>query len=214
MTKTVYIGTTKDSIEERWAQYQMAMDLPIKAPLYKDMRDLGLDCFTVEEYAIAESREELAELYEEAMIQYDGTSLKGVKTTIGKSTLGASANLKAKSSAKGKPAEQVPPVRKESAITSPMSQNSFGSHNISRITTKSKSIGTESATVTTKVVKPKLASGRTGSAAREKNIKEAINQEKQQREMLKSEQIAQQADEMKAIMARLDSRGSTLKKRY
>ena len=62
--------------------------------------------------------------------------------------------------------------------------------------------------------KPKLATGRTGSAAKEKRIKEAIALEKLEREALKKRQVTEQADEMKAILANLDARGSTLRKRY
>jgi hypothetical protein len=66
----------------------------------------------------------------------------------------------------------------------------------------------------TALVKPKLAIGRTGSATREKKIKEAIELEKQPRIGLKNRQIIEQADEVKSIMQTLDSRGSTLPKRY
>ncbi|MCX2780367.1 GIY-YIG nuclease family protein [Microbulbifer thermotolerans] len=65
----------------------------------------------------------------------------------------------------------------------------------------------------TKPIKEKLSSGRTGSAAKERRIKEAIEAEKAAIAAAKAKQAAEEAAEMRAIMARLDARGSTLRKR-
>lgn len=70
-----------------------------------------------------------------------------------------------------------------------------------------------SSRVATRVVKEKLSSGRTGSAAKERKIKEAIEAEKAAIAAAKAKRAAEEADEMKAILAGLDARGSTLKKR-
>ena len=51
-----------------------------------------------------------------------------------------------------------------------------------------------------------VAKGRTGSTAKEKRIKDAIALEKAEREAQKRAQIAAEAEEMRAIMARLDER--------
>lgn len=51
-----------------------------------------------------------------------------------------------------------------------------------------------------------LAKGRTGSSAKEKRIKEAIALEKAERDSQRQSQTKAQADEMAAILARLDSR--------
>lgn len=64
-----------------------------------------------------------------------------------------------------------------------------------------------------KVVKEKLSPGRTGSAARERAIKEGIEAEKAAIAAAKAKQVMDEAAEMKAILAGLDARGSTLKKR-
>ncbi|MFV8783037.1 hypothetical protein ACNKU7_11485 [Microbulbifer sp. SA54] len=66
---------------------------------------------------------------------------------------------------------------------------------------------------TTKPVKEKLASGRTGSAARERAIKAGIEAEKAAMAAAKAKKIQEEADEMKAILAGLDARGSTLSRR-
>lgn len=177
VTDEVYVGTTNDSVEKRWLQYQEAAKLDhTAARLFKDIRDFGAKQFTVSEYAAAYDREDLKDMFEEAMDEFNGISLVGVKTT------------------KPKPVKPITksPAKKPSAKTS----------------TSTKSSGTS-----TKIVKEKLAVGRTNSAAKERAIKEAIAEEKAQREAEKLARAAAEAKEMREIMARLDSRGSTLKKR-
>jgi colicin import membrane protein len=56
-------------------------------------------------------------------------------------------------------------------------------------------------------VPTRLASGRTGSAAKERRIREAIEQEKAMREANLNSRRAAEADEMAAILSRLDARG-------
>lgn len=64
-----------------------------------------------------------------------------------------------------------------------------------------------------KEVKEKLSTGRTGNAAKERKIKEAIEAEKAAIAAAKAKRVMEEAAEMKAIMAGLDARGSTLRKR-
>jgi colicin import membrane protein len=61
-------------------------------------------------------------------------------------------------------------------------------------------------------VKEKIATGR-ASAAKEKIIKEKIALEKAKIEAVKSKQVIEQADEMAALLARLDARSATMKRR-
>lgn len=63
-----------------------------------------------------------------------------------------------------------------------------------------------------KVAELKLAVGRTGSSVKEKRIKEAIEQEKADRQSKNSSQSAAEAEEMAAILARLDERGKVADK--
>jgi hypothetical protein len=177
VTDEVYVGTTRDSVEERWKQYQEAAELDhTAARLFKDIRDFGAKSFTPSEYAVAFDREDLKDLFEEAMEEHQGISLVGVKTI------------------KPKPIKVAAP--KKTAIK--------------KATTKSKA---SSGLLTTKIVKPKVASGRTNSAAKERAIKEAIAEEKAERESKKLMKASSEAQEMRDIMARLDNRGSSLKKR-
>lgn len=64
-----------------------------------------------------------------------------------------------------------------------------------------------------KPVKEKLATGRTGSAAKERAIKEGIEAEKARIAAEKAKKVQAEADEMKRILAGLDARGSTLSRR-
>jgi hypothetical protein len=177
VTDEVYVGTTKDSVEERWKQYQEAAELDhTAARLFKDIRDFGVKSFTPSEYAVAFDREDLKDLFEESMEEHQGISLVGVKTI------------------KPKPVKVATPKKTV----------------VKKSTTKSK---TSDGTVTTKIIKPKVASGRTNSATKERAIKEAIAEEKAERESKKLMKASSEAQEMRDIMARLDNRGSTLKKR-
>jgi hypothetical protein len=181
-TDDVWVGTCKDSSDERFQQYQEAMALGVKHRFYKDLSDFSPQNFTVEDFAVATDREELKDLFDEAIETYDGKSLVGVKTGLGRTSIAKSAPLK-------------------STISKARPTSAFSSKALAPLTTA-------------KPVKEKLASGRTGSAIKERQIKEKLAEEKAMRESLKSKQIMEQADEMKAILAGLDARGSTLKKRY
>lgn len=181
ITGDVWVGTCKDSSDERFMQFQEAMALGVKEKIYKDLRDFGVQNFTVEDYALAYDREELKDIFDDAMETYNGKSLIGVKTSLGKTSIAKSAPLK-------------------SSVGAP----------------KRKTLGSTTSTTSTvkKAATPaKLATGRTGNAKKEKLIKEKLAEEKAMRESKKSKQIMEQADEMAAIMARLDSRGSTVNKR-
>jgi hypothetical protein len=163
VTNEVYVGTTKDSVEERWKHYQQAAELdPTAARLFKDIRDFGAKSFTPSEYAVAFDREDLKDLFEEAMEEYQGSSLVGIETI------------------KPKPVNVAAPQKTA----------------VKKATSKSK-----------------VASGRTNSAVKERAIKEAIAEEKAERESKKLMKASSEAQEMRDIMARLDKRGSTLKKR-
>ncbi|MGK0444817.1 MAG: hypothetical protein ACJA1U_001754 [Bermanella sp.] len=184
ITGDVWVGTCKDSSDERFMQFQEAMALGVKEKIYKDLRDFGVQNFTVEDYALAYDREELKDIFDEAMDTYNGKSLIGVKTSLGKTSIAKSAPLK--------------------SSTSSAKRKTLGTGIASPSTPKK---------AASSLTPAKLATGRTGSAKKEKLIKEKLAEEKAMRESLKSKQIMEQADEMAAIMARLDSRGSTVNKR-
>ena len=199
VTEDVWVGTCKDSSDERFQQFQEATALGIKATFYKDLRDFGVQNFTVEDYAIAHDREELRDIFDEAMDTYDGKSLTGIKTTLGKTSIATAA-----------PLTIAAQRAKTSATTTITSSATSG---VKKAAAK-KSIGASGRPISRKPVKEKLSNGRTGSANKERSIKEKIAEEKAMRESSKSKQVMEQADEMKAILAALDSRGSSLRKKY
>ena len=164
------------------------MALGIKAQFYKDLRDFSVQNFTVEDFAVAEDREELKDLFAEAMETYNGRTLVGIKTSLGKTSIATMAPLKS--------SVKIPKRPVSSAALA-----------------LSKAAGTKPKRSPTKAVSEKVSSGRTGNAVKERMIKEKLADEKAQRAQAKSRQVMDQADEMAAIMARLDSRGSTVGKK-
>lgn len=221
-TDTVYIGTTKDSIDDRWAQLQLAKDHGLESALYSDMRKYGIACFSIEEYDFAETREELNEMFDEAMAQYKGVSLKGMKMAIPRTAVyvtneGREIETRIPNERKtvkaAKPEQQKQPeVVASASIVGKEAKPTLSTRSVSSV--KARTQTRTETDISAIKEKPKLATGRTGSAAKEKRIKEAIAKEKLEREALKKRQILEQADEMKAILANLDARGSTLRKRY
>lgn len=180
VTREVWVGTSPTSGEERFAQLCGSMYLGIKEQIYRDLREHGVDAFTVEEYAVAEDREELKDMFEDAMDMFNGKSLMGVKTSLPKAPEPAAKRV----------------VKKSTTTTTG-----------SMVATRSPGA------VTVKPVKDKIATGRTGSAAKEKLIKEKIALERAKIEAEKSKLVMEQAAEMRALMAAMDARKATGKKR-
>jgi hypothetical protein len=176
VTNDVWVGTSTNSGEERFAQFCDAMDLGIPAQIYKDLQVFGVDNFIVEEYAYTEDREELKELFGEAIEINHGKSLTGVKTTLPKQP-------------EPKPARAV-----------------------NRAETSSPQTSRSTSTAASPVAKEQIATGKV-SASREKIIKEKLAQEKANLESIKNKQIIEQAGEMAAILARLEERNASIKKR-
>jgi hypothetical protein len=219
-TDTVYIGTTKDSVDERWAQLQLAKDHGLESALYDDMRNYGIACFSIEEYDFAETREELNEMFSEAMTQYKGVSLKGMKMAIPRTAIYVTNEGREIDTRIASPSKAAKSAKAEKEVVASVSVSTGSSSGVRKTSTTSVSSQTAKRKaqlendLSTIREKPKLATGRTGSAIKEKRIKEAIALEKLEREALKKRQVNEQADEMKAILANLDARGSTLRKRY
>ncbi len=191
VTDDVWVGTCKDSSDERFMQFQEAMALGIKAQIYKDLRDFGIDNFTVEDFAVAHDREELKDIFEEAMETYDGKSLVGVKTSLGKTSIAKSLPIKktVKRTIATPAKNTIRSMREDMTKPGPVRS------------------------IPVKAAKEKVSSGRTNNSVKEKLIKEKMAEEKANRASLKSRQVMEQADEMAAILAGLDARGSTLRKK-
>ena len=81
-TQQVYVGTTRDSADDRWSQLVLAASLPLDFPLYDEIRQYGADAFDVQEWAETDSRQELVALKEEALDSFNALSLRGYRTTV------------------------------------------------------------------------------------------------------------------------------------
>ncbi|WGL17331.1 hypothetical protein PVT68_03305 [Microbulbifer bruguierae] len=185
VTDDVWVGTAREGVspEARFKQFQDALPLGIDHPFYRELKVFGPDCYSVSLFAVAEDRQELQEQVEEALDTYNAKSLAGITTVLP----GATKASLSKPKPKPRPGVGAAPV---SAVTaSPKAKR------------------------TVKPVKEKIATGRTGSAARERAIKAGIEAEKAAMAAAKAKRAIDEADEMKRILASLDSRGSTLSRR-
>jgi len=70
---------TQVPVERRWRQYIQAARQGIDEQLYREMRELGASNFEMTEWAVAEDREELAELMGQAISDHNAINLKGLK---------------------------------------------------------------------------------------------------------------------------------------
>jgi hypothetical protein len=173
ITQQVYVGMTKDCANERHKQYIAALPFGIKAPLYDDMRQHGVEAFELNECGFAYDMDEARDLMSEAITGLEAISLQNMKTSA------SSVQITTKPKISTRAKTKSPPLKKPKDTKT----------------------------------KPKIATGRTGSTVKEKNIREAIEREKADRKEQRYRQIAAESDEMKAIMAKLDSRTAGTAKR-
>ncbi|KEQ18863.1 GIY-YIG nuclease family protein [Endozoicomonas numazuensis] len=81
VTKQIYVGSTRNDLESQWEKMVAAAHQDLDYPLYREIRIHGEDEFTVEEWDRAESREELAELEQDAIDFFGAENLRGYKTS-------------------------------------------------------------------------------------------------------------------------------------
>ncbi|CAM3587869.1 GIY-YIG nuclease family protein [Parendozoicomonas haliclonae] len=81
VTNQVYVGSTRNDLEDQWDKMVAAAEQNMDFPLYRDIRRHGTDCFHREIYDMAENRVELAELEKNALEDLDAISLRGHKTS-------------------------------------------------------------------------------------------------------------------------------------
>ncbi|MBM6549765.1 GIY-YIG nuclease family protein [Marinomonas ostreistagni] len=79
-----YIGTSFNSGFQRFEQYVEAANENLDFPLYEDIRQHGVDAFSVEELYDTNDKEELYELEQDYLVIYNAESLRGYK--IGQTT--------------------------------------------------------------------------------------------------------------------------------
>ncbi|GAA4650317.1 hypothetical protein GCM10023116_26000 [Kistimonas scapharcae] len=81
ITNQVYVGNTRNDLDDQWQKMVAAAEQQLDYPLYKDIRVHGADNFSVDVYDYVETREELAEVEQDAIELFNAKSLKGYKTT-------------------------------------------------------------------------------------------------------------------------------------
>lgn len=74
-----YIGTSFNSGFQRFEQYVEATNEGLDFPLYNDIREHGMEAFTVEELFDTSDKQELYELESDYLTIYNGESLRGYK---------------------------------------------------------------------------------------------------------------------------------------
>ncbi|GAA6150828.1 hypothetical protein [Pseudoteredinibacter isoporae] len=210
-SQDVYVGSAKDSIEAQWAAIVAAADEGQEGTLQAAIRLHGVEMFTVEEWAFAENSRELRELLSEAR---EALSAKPIKLLRGPDAApkrsGAtqvSSDIRelfsmAKAEYESELVEELIPaeeLEKKSTSRAPTS-----------LPEKKESSGSLSSAASSS---EKLASGRSGSASKEKRIKEAINAEREQRAVLRQQQASQEAKEMQAILLQIEQRRLAQKKK-
>jgi hypothetical protein len=203
-----YIGTSFNSGFQRFEQYIEATNEGLDFPLYNDIRESGVEAFTVEELFETSDKQELYELETDYISIYNGESLRGYKIaqTTEKAT-NLNTGKKALFDANGVSTAEQPKKARKAAVKktvalpkktlepTPTAHAFFG-----------ELIGEERLDVpTTTVTEKKKAPPRTKSkASTQKMLNEAEKTSKKEREdKLKAQQQAE-AEEMALIMAKID----------
>ncbi|MCB5160506.1 GIY-YIG nuclease family protein [Marinomonas algarum] len=204
-----YIGTSFNSGFQRFEQYVEATAEGLDFPLYNDIRENGVDAFTVEELYETTDKQELYELETDYITIYNGESLRGYKIAqTAEKTAGLSFGKKAMFDANGVSTAEQPKKTRKTATKkavelpkkivepAPTAKSFFG-----------ELIGEDrldTPAVATEEKKKKAAPRAKSKASIQKMLNEAERAAKKEREeTLKSQQQAE-ADEMALIMAKID----------
>lgn len=197
----VYVGTTRDAPEQRWAQLCQAAADGIEADLYSDIRHCGEAAFELQEWAVAESLPELRQLTEEALQEYQAINLHGIRTRAERSGSQWLENSTSRPS-DASTASATSPSTKTAAAPQP---HAAVSQTSARPVLKAPTTPSPKATSTAGAGN-KLPSGRASSSSKEKKVREGIEAERLARQSEERARQLAQADEMAAIMARIDQR--------
>ncbi|AEF54514.1 GIY-YIG nuclease family protein [Marinomonas posidonica] len=203
-----YIGTSFNSGFQRFEQYVEATNEGLDFPLYNDIREHGMEAFTVEELFETTDKQELYELETDYITIYNGESLRGYKIAqTAEKSLNVNFGKKAMFDANGvSTAEPVKKPRKTAAKKTielpkkaieptPTAKSFFG-----------ELIGEDRLD---KPVEPIKETKKTSSRTRSKaSIQKMLNEaeraaKKEREEKLKIQQQAE-AGEMASIMAKID----------
>ncbi len=240
VSKQVYVGSTRNEIDSHWETLLIAAESGVEAELYNDIRSAGAHSFALSEYGFADNLSEARELTADALETFNAKSLQGLITKPKpskahrqsaeerKAALALLEEAEQKALLKGdieKPSGEVDlkllaqqrDAELEARIVrerqETMAMNKVLAAMDSRKRSKSsKAKAKASVTKPASTAAPKLATGKVSSAAQEKLIREKIAQEREARESSKLSLQQAEAQEMAAVMARIDARAQGMRK--
>lgn len=233
-TGKVYVASSRNAPESRWAQLVSQANNGQEGKLYNEIRYHGDDCFTVEEWGYADEPSEIRQLMKEAQQDLGAEPLN-----IGKSDAEVASKRKKLSDRDAKrlleelertvdamssgdddvelPQKRFsaqPDVEDEpsKAISSATVTRTSGPTIISRKTLSISGRATSSASPAPSApAEDVLPTGRVGSRAKEQQIREKIENERMTRDMNKSAQIARDAAQMNQVIASIEWRRKSMR---
>lgn len=207
VTGDVFVGSTRESLEVEWVQLISQADEGASGGFFNQLRNHGAEKFEVEAYAYADSGSELRELTREAREELSAEAIKSSRRTRSSSVVGnssmsmeaimASIEEAAKDAEAGTLSVAEPSAPSAKPVTSKpsvASKTAIGS---------SSTLGLTSAAPAPEL---KIASGRSGSASKEKRIREAIAAEREARDQLRQTDSRESQAEMNSVIARIEQR--------
>lgn len=223
VTNEVFVGSTRNSVEEHWAQLIIKADENAAGEILEQIRSQGADSFELETWAYSETAGETRELVNDACEELNATIIKTGRAAAITTVKKAESDTPLRQAGSTQDYQDIKDLmvkiemkRKENRRTATATQTKPAAKKINAPTEKAVAIPSRSntnqtkhsKTVTSKNVpsKDRLPEGRVGSSSKEKRIREAIAKEKMEREAKKAAQVAAEADEMAAIMAKLDAK--------
>jgi len=213
VTNDVYVGSTKDDVESYWGTLINAAEDGQEGDIYKDIRSYSPADFEVEEWASAESGKELRELVAEARESMDAIPIKPGRKSA---ALIASSYRVSEEIRELFAVAEAEVLGDDEGTESDSKLKTNTSDDDSVESKQSAGLGlSNSVSRPIEVVADsnKVANGRSGSATKERRIKEALAEERDAREGLRQNQTTREADEMKAVMIQIEHRRQSQKKR-
>lgn len=232
----VFVGSCRTDLEEHWITLVNQAEDGVEGPFYASIRTDGPDSFDLEEYGFAEDASEMRELVREAQADLGAQQIKAARqgSVIKKPVKVEKIDLKELENSASewddepvsdwlddrrqeasKPSEQEEKPQAQASVSSldmikAALQNAAQELKPTRAGQPASSKTPAKSSVKSKKsssdAEAKLASGRTGSATKEKRIKEAITAEREERLMQRQTQSTQEAAQMKEVLLSIESR--------
>lgn len=206
----VFVGSTRENLETEWAQLISQADDGAEGRFFDLLRRHGGDGFTVEDWGYADTPAELRELTREARQELGADAIKsarakpGVGLSRGKQSLSMEAIMASIEEAAQEVDEELQKLARQELQRQ---QPATGPR--SAVTAAAAGAGvTRRAEASVLEPRPQElpAAGTTGSASREKRIREAIAAQREEREQLRHTGTREGQMEMNAIIARIEQR--------